>query len=205
MKNLSYLITLFILSGCLILEESAPYPYGFEINPLREKIGLQIIDSTFTSYNSKSVSTFDKVNKIFYSPHLSLNNKHQKPLNEPSYFEKYIELNKHSGKLIFEEDIYRSGFYKYGFIEESDIFEVLKFKYVFEEHESYFVNNLKHAIDTVVVTQGWHFIYEFPVEIAGVNSNKLDSIYWKRETINIMEEKADSILNSWGLKRFKAK
>jgi hypothetical protein len=105
-----------LLIGCK--QEKAPYPYLNEINSRREKIGLKKIDSTFIRNDSKNYSTYDKVNKRFYDVHLRLKNEYRKANGKPTYWKKIIRLDKTNGKLNSEEDIFRSGFYKFEFMEE---------------------------------------------------------------------------------------
>lgn len=188
-----------ILSSCLPEKEPAPYPYKIELNPLRKEVGLRVIDSIFyrDAYGYKSISTFDKVTETYHSSHLKPNKKYRLPKTELSYWKKYIKLNRYNGKPQYEEDIYRSGFYKYGFIEETDIFETLKCRYVFENYKSFDIKTK----DTILVSKGWQYIYEFPIEMKGVTSNKSKSEYWRKESEKISKQKADSILKSWNLKR----
>lgn len=193
---------LFILNSCLPKKEQAPYPYKIELNPLRKEIGLRIIDSTFYKgpYGFESVSTFDKVNDLYYDSYMKPKDRDRKPKTQSLYWEKHTKLNRDNGKPQYEQDIYRSGFYKYGHIEETDIFETLKFRYVFEDYNYY---DFKTK-DSLTVSKGWEYIYEYPIEITNVTSNKSEKNkngYWKRKTKQINKKQADSILKAWKLKK----
>ena len=196
---LALLLMEIFLNGCLPEKEPAPYPYAIELNPLRKEVGLRVIDSTFYkgAYGYKSASTYNKVNEIYYDSYIKPRNRDIKLKKQPLYWEKHTKLNRYNGKPQYEEDIYRSNFYKYGYIEETDIFETLKYRYVFEDYKEYAIKTK----DSVLINKGWQYIYEFPIEMKGVTSNRPKSEYWKRESKKISEKKADSILNSWKLKR----
>lgn len=192
MRNILILFCM-LLIGCK--QEKAPYQYLNEINSRREKIGLKKIDSTFIRNDSKNYSTYDKVNKRFYDVHLRLKNEYRKANGKPTYWKKIIRLDKTNGKLNSEEDIFRSGFYKFGFMEETDIYEQLKFIYVFEDYK-YYSGRTK---DSILVKKGWLYKYEYPVEKKGVTSNRPQSKYWVKKIETINKSQADSILKSWGL------
>lgn len=190
-----FLATTIFLNSCLPEKEPAPYPYAIELNPLRKNVGLRAIDSTFYrgAYGYKSVSTFNKVNNIYYNSYMKPKERSKKPKTQPLYWEKYIKLNRKTGKPEFEQDIYRSGFYKYGYMEETDIFETLKYRYIFED---YSVFDIK-STDSIHIKKGWQYIYEYPIEKKGVTSNKPKSKYWERKSKKITQKQADSILKSW--------
>ncbi|MGR7812982.1 hypothetical protein [Lacinutrix undariae] len=193
------LVTIVFLNSCLPEKEQAPYPYKIELNQLRKEVGLRLIDSTFykDSYYFKSASTFDKVNKIYYDSYTKPKNRGKTPKTQSLFWEKHTKLDRYNGKPQYEEDIYRSGFYKYGYMEETDIFETLKLRYVFEDYKEFDIRTK----DSLNISKGWQYIYEFPIEDKGVTSNKPKSEYWKKEEEKISEKKADSILESWKLKR----
>jgi len=189
---------LLFLFGCLKEKENSPYPYLMEMNSLRVEVGLKVIDSTFISYGQKSKISFDKVNKIYnYNINLKLKNDYRHQKKEPSYLQKYIRLNKYSGKPLYEEDIYVSGFYKYSFIEDTDIFETLKYRYVFEDYNDFDIKTK----DSIHIKKGWQYIYVYPAEVIGVTSNKPKSEYWGRKSKIIDQNQADSILNSWNIEK----
>lgn len=197
-----FLIAIFFFNSCLPEKELAPYPYKIELNPLRKEVGLRVIDSTFykDAYGFESVSTFDKVNEIYYDSYMKPKDRGRKPKTQPIYWEKFIKLNRDSGKPEFEEDIYRSGYYKYGIIEETDIFETLKHRYVFEDYNTF---DFKTK-DSIHIKIGWEYIYEYPIELKGFsisNRPKSKAKYWERKTEQLSEKQADSILKSWKLKR----
>jgi len=191
-----FFFVILINISCLEIKE-APHPYLMETNSLRQKIGLRIIDSTFIYYGHSSKSTFDKVDKVYRNSYMGLKNKYRKPKSESAFIEKFIKLDEKTGKPQYEEDRYRSGYYKYGYMEETDIFESLTFKYVFEDYKTY---DFKTK-DSIPIAKGWQFIYDYPIEKTGVTSNKPKSKYWVRNSKKIDERQADSILNSWELKR----
>lgn len=199
---IAFLGILFILNSCLPKKKTAPYLYKIELNPLRKEIGLRIIDSTFYkgTYGFESVSTFDKVNEIYYDSYMKPKNRDRKPKTQPLYWEKYTKLNRYNGKPQYEEDIFRSGFYKYGYKEETDIFETLKFRYIFEDYD---YHNFKTK-DSITVSKGWEYIYEYPIGVTGVTSNRPEKIkygYWERKKEQLNKKQADSILQAWNLKK----
>ena len=162
-------------------------------------MGLRVIDSSFLedANGYKSISTYNKVNEIYYGSYIKPKGRDRKPNTQPMYWEKYIELNRNSGKPLFEEDVYRSGNYENHLSEGTKIFETLTYRYVFEAYK-YFDYQFQ---DSVAVKKGWQFIYEYPGEVEGVTSNKPQSQYWDRRIEKVSERYADSLLDSWGLKR----
>tara|TARA_R110000751_G_scaffold127535_2_gene229624 strand:- start:683 stop:1309 length:627 start_codon:yes stop_codon:yes gene_type:complete len=189
--------------SCLEEKEPAPYLYKIELNPMRKQLGLRIIDTMFYSsgrYDYKSMSTFDKVNKVYGSSYMKLKHKYRRSKSESAFFEKFIKLDKKTGKPQFEEDRHRSGLYKYGFNEGGNILESLSFRYVFEDYRSY---DFKSK-DSILVSKGWYYIYEYPIVTTEVTSNRPEKDkngYWERKTEQLNEKQADSILYSWDLKR----
>ncbi|MFK7748572.1 MAG: hypothetical protein AB8B65_09285 [Kordia sp.] len=181
-------------------EEKSPYPYLMEVNPLRQEIGLRVIDSTFIYYGYNSKSTFIKRKKIYGNFYVGLKNEYRKTKKEPSFFEKYIKLDKNTGKPQYEEDRYKNGSYKYGFNEGGDILESLSFRYVFEDYKYYDFETK----DSIPISKGWKYIYEYPIVIKGMTSNRPEKDkngYWERKTEQLSKKQADSILKSWNLKR----
>ncbi len=181
MKIISLLL---ILTFCSCFDP-APYPYDERINDFRKKVGLVVIDTSFVPFSRKS--TYSKINKIYYSKRLKLKkNIYIDTIKSPVYWCKNIHLNKKSGEIEYEEDVYRSGEYEPGV--DFTLFESLICRYNFRV-----IKNDKHQ------SKGWHYIYNVPV-VWNVTSNRQKKNYYKMETRELNKKQADSILDLWRLK-----
>lgn len=200
--TLFLVLLLLILNSCLKDKAEAPFPYMSEVNSMRKNLGLRIIDSSFYlgNYSQKSLSTYDNINDNFGDVRLQPK---EKPKNDklhkiPHYWQKYIHLDKKTGELVYEEDIYRSGFYKTG-VDET-LYESLIYRYAYKEFYGYMYDNM----DSIKISKGWQYVHQFPDTLniltsSNIPNSKPKSYQLKQDEIS--ESTADSILVSWDINR----
>lgn len=185
-----------LITSCLEDKSSAPFPYLEEINSTREEVGLKTIDSTFTFFGNKSESTFTKVGDVYADKKLWLKSrKTDEKSNKPYFWQKHIDLDTKTGKLIGETDIYRSGVVKNGF--EMKVYESLSF--------NYFYDNFENRDGSIYRNGDREYIYKGVDTLKFTSSNKPKSniTYFENVTKKLNKKEADSILKLWKLYSFK--
>lgn len=192
MRNILLILILFF-AQCSLHREPAPFPYGKEINEQRKKAGLWIIDSTFKYHHYQS--TYDDINKIFYSPRIKLRKNVGKDykLKTPTFWSKRVHLDEKTGEILAEDDTYRTGFFKSGI--DVDIFEELIHRHVYKDFNYYNTYKFKEEF----FKKGDYYIYKTAVP---VNSTGDIKTFYAAEFKIITEQQADSIFQKWKLQRF---
>lgn len=193
MKNiLIIMFAIVILLSCNFKGERAPY--NKEFNNIRKDVGLRIIDSTFKNYNVPSNFDFSPLNREIIGVPIFLSE-----IKKPQYIGKLTYMDKNDGNIIYEEDRFVSGVNKAGV--DEDIVESLTLRYVFKNYNYFFKRSERLGGDiNKKFSKGWYYIYEYPV-IMNTSSNRPNMVYYTLETKIIAENKADSIIKSWNLKR----
>lgn len=205
-KSILLLLLILFFLSCLPDKKNsipAPYPYNSELNSIRNEIGLKIIDSGFSSFNEKSLSTFTKIGDFYHDVSFyPKDSKKNEQFNKPYFYKKFVDLDSKSGKLISETDVFRSGARKYGVIFEDTIYESLAFKYFYEDFK---MKDPQSTTDTSKFKKGdWEFSYSAIDTLKLTSSNRpelLKRTHWELKTRKVSKEAADSILNIWGLTR----
>lgn len=196
MNKIIFLFIVLII-GCKSDVYLHPYPYKVELNNIREQLGLKVYDSTFFNYSTINHRSYDSYSEKYVNIYLKPKDYRKLTDNNiPYFYQKIINLDKRTGKPLYEVDIYRSGFSKFGYKEETKIYEQLKVSYVFEDYKYFDHFGSK---DSVLLIKGLYYTYGIPLEDKNVTSNRPDKKFWKMEFNEINKDEADSILNSWGL------
>lgn len=180
----------------------APYPYKSELNSIRNKVGLRVIDSTFSITRKKSLSTFTTIGDFYRDVSLYPNNfKKNERSKTPHFYKKSIDLDSKSGKPISEADIFRSGLSKFSLKQEGTIYESISTKYYYED----FIRLNPINGDTLKFYKGdWEYSHNVIDTFKLTSSNRpeqLKKIHWELKTIKLSKKEVDSIFKSWSLKK----
>ena len=198
MKQISYILLIVSLFCIISCYDSEPAPYGEEFNEIREKVGLIVLDSTFY----KKV-----INPDIYQNEPIYRKRRNRPsiydIRIPTYLHKYDFIDKESGNLVFEEDVYVSGVRKYGV--EAIVNELLICRYIFEEFTGNIKESTYYMFDGPIyggegsIKNTWQYIYVYPVVSENQSSNRPDIVIHEQGMKYLTKPQADSILVEWGL------
>lgn len=211
MKHENYILIFVLLICTTNCYNYQPAPYGIEFNPMRAEVGLRLIDSTF--YKAQIPEDYDNwpIKRKRKQKIVS----HIMDLRSSAYIYKYNFINRESGKLIFEEDVYASGRKKIA-VSEATIYELLIYRYIFEDYEGehyntkpYYYNYLDSTYDSLyggytnlnveLTKNTWQYIHVFPIVAKNIFSTNPDIILYVQNMEYLTKARADSIRKSWNL------